>query len=183
MKTLTHMIFGALIAIVFIAAIPLLGFYNVAANKPHSSFMEWFLHTTMERSVKRQSSTIQVASLENPKLIQNGLQSYQNMCVGCHGAPGVERNFVGDGLNPQPPDLSDSAKEYSAKELFWIIKHGIKMTGMPSFEKGHSDSEVWEVVAFVKSLPELSEYEYQMQVEKLPPMGQGSHGGSHSQSH
>jgi mono/diheme cytochrome c family protein len=62
-------------------------------------------------------------------------------------------------MYPQPPVLTDSAKEWSAGELFWIIRNGIKMSGMPAWP-GRSDDDLWNIVAFLQKLPGMSEQDY-----------------------
>ena len=60
------------------------------------------------------------------------------------------RQKFSDGVNPDPPDLKDVAGDIEPAELFWVIKNGMKMTGMPSFDKiGIDDKETWSVVAFI----------------------------------
>ena len=66
-----------------------------------------------------------------------------------------------EGMNPDPPDLKDVAGDTEPAELFWVIKNGIKMTGMPSFGKiGMDDKEIWSVVAFIRKLPTVSEADF-----------------------
>jgi hypothetical protein len=76
-------------------------------------------------------------------------------------------------LYPPPPDLAVTAKLYSAGELFWIVKRGIKMTGVPAWSD-HSDEELWATVAFVNKLPGMSEQDYAKLV-----MASMAHGGHH----
>jgi mono/diheme cytochrome c family protein len=83
------------------------------------------------------------------------------MCTGCHGGPGIERNEIGKGLSPQAPDLSQVAKAWSPAQLFWIVKNGVKMTGMPSFGATHDDGELWDIVAFLDTLAGLTAEQYQ----------------------
>jgi mono/diheme cytochrome c family protein len=82
------------------------------------------------------------------------------MCAACHGAPGKERGEIGKGLNPSPPNLAEVASSWSSAELFWILKNGIKMTGMPAFGPTHSDARLWSIVAFVMQLPKLTPDDY-----------------------
>jgi mono/diheme cytochrome c family protein len=67
-----------------------------------------------------------------------------------------------------PPSLAsgDVNQELSASELFWIVKHGIKMTGMPSFGKTHTDEQIWGIIAIVKKLPEMDKAAYEKMVKK-----------------
>ena len=88
------------------------------------------------------------------------MHHYKEMCELCHGGPGKEPSEVGKGLRPQPPSLVKAAPELRDTEIFWVVKHGIRMTGMPAFGLTHPDAELWEVVALVRSLPSTSPREY-----------------------
>jgi mono/diheme cytochrome c family protein len=92
--------------------------------------------------------------------VRNGLGHYREMCVVCHGAPGVPKSEIGMGLNPDPPDLAHEGAEQAPARLFWVLKNGIKMTGMPSFGMTHTDEQLWAMVAFLKQLPKLNPQQY-----------------------
>jgi mono/diheme cytochrome c family protein len=153
------------------------GIYNVAATKPHTKFTQWILGTAMEKSVKRHARGINSPPLSDDSLIQSGFDLYDGMCVGCHGKPGLSASELDNGFNPEPPDLIEEMKEgeWSTEELFWITKHGIKMSGMPAFGHNHSDEEIWAIVAFLERLPKISPGKYRaMEVaEKKKQVEQG----------
>jgi mono/diheme cytochrome c family protein len=129
------------------------GAYDVAATSPHWPVTRWLMETTRSRSIKAHAAGIQVPpDFDNPANIPTGVEHFAAHCSICHGAPGVPRGDIGQGLYPPPPDLARTAPFYSAAELFWIVKNGIKMTGMPAWGD-HSDAELWATVAFVKKLP------------------------------
>lgn len=100
-------------------------------------------------------------SLDDPAMAQQGLIYYRDKCVQCHGAPGVARQDVGKGMTPVPPNLAHTASNRTPAEIFWAIKHGIKMTGMPSWQFIFTDEEIWEIVAFMRQMSKLSPVEYQ----------------------
>src|SRR5262245_4431884 len=85
--------------------------------------------------------------LDDPAKLLIGVEHYAAHCAVCHGAPGVSRGDIARGLYPPPPDLAKTAPLYTPAELFWIVKHGIKMTGMPAWSN-HSDDELWATVGF-----------------------------------
>jgi hypothetical protein len=76
-------------------------------------------------------------------------------------------------IQPGPPALADVVRELRPAELFWIIKNGIKMTGMPESGSTHSDDEIWGIVAFNEP-PEMSPEQY-----KLMKSGAGKNPGRH----
>lgn len=105
----------------------------------------------------------------------HGLEHYKASCVLCHGAPGIEPREFASGLNPSAPDLTgDDVQKMEDGALFWVLKHGIRMTGMPAFGNSHSDEELWGVVAFVRELPDLS-----AEQQKQLSTGAGAHHDGH----
>lgn len=158
------------------------GLYEVAASKPDSPMVRWALTTTRENAVKRKAKTIEVPEAvrqANQELLRTGFVHYNEMCVKCHAAPGVEPGEIRAGLNPVPPRLARRARERSLAELFWVSKHGIKMTGMPAWGETHSDEELWAIVAFVKHLPKLSVEEYAAMREQGDDAGHQHEGHEH----
>jgi mono/diheme cytochrome c family protein len=141
------------------------GIYNVAATHPHLAPTKAILSLTMDRSVARHAQGINAPDIKDTAMIHLGFGHFQEMCVQCHGAPGVQPAEMAKGLNPDAPQLADPAGEWSAAELFWITKNGIKMTGMPAFAPTHSDKEIWAIVAFMKKLPSLDSASY-LQLKK-----------------
>ena len=92
--------------------------------------------------------------------VREGFKLYNEACVYCHGAPGKDPVDIGKGLNPEPRYLADTVGRWTAPELFWIVKNGIRMTGMPSFGKTHEDAEIKAAVAFIQRLPQMTPVQY-----------------------
>lgn len=145
------------------------GWYNVSAAKGEGGFMRWVLSTTSDNSVEKHAEDISIPDLSSPKYIKEGFAHYNEMCVGCHGAPGKEETELAKGLDPHAPDLSKSAKEMPANELFWVTKNGIQSTGMPAWGKTHSDQKIWAMVAFMEQLPGMTGAEYDSLEANTPP--------------
>jgi mono/diheme cytochrome c family protein len=154
------------------------GMYNMAATEPHWPATSWILETARVRSIKAHATGIKAPpGLDDPAKIPIGVEHFAAHCAVCHGAPGVPKGDIAAGLYPPPPDLAVTAKLYSGGELFWIVKHGIKMTGMPAWSD-HSDEELWATVAFIKKLPGMSEQDYAGLVMASMAHGGHHHGGS-----
>jgi mono/diheme cytochrome c family protein len=154
------------------------GIYDVAASRRDPAVVRWLLHTTMQNSVEKRAAKVQVPadfSPNDPQTLKVGFEHYNEMCTVCHGAPGVEPGEAHAGLNPKPPSLVDRAREMSPKQLFWIIKHGVKMTGMPAWGPTHSDAKIWAMVAFVKHLPDMTAADYRAMREQADDADHGAH--------
>jgi mono/diheme cytochrome c family protein len=161
----------ALLAVAALAFI-FSGLFDVAATTPDSGLIEWALETTQHRSVQRRSAGIPVPPLEDPEMIRIGLIEYHEMCVTCHGGPGIPASEIGQGLNPYPPELA-TRDRHDLREAFWVIQNGIKMTGMPAFGPTHTDEKLWAIVAFMNAMPKISPAEYQARLQEagLAPGG------------
>jgi len=133
----------------------------------------WALETLRERSIVRAASDIDVPSdLNTPERLLKGGADYNDMCTGCHLKPGEEKSDFTLGLYPVPPNLSLSGgdhghenhieSKYVQQRQFWIIKHGIKASGMPAWAPAHDDERIWNMVAFLKRLPQLTIEQYQI---------------------
>jgi mono/diheme cytochrome c family protein len=144
-----------------------LGMYNVAADEKHWAATQSLLETVRTRSIQARSRGIRdVPNLEDPKLISIGAGQYAEMCVQCHLAPGRKDSPLREGLYPQPPDLSLESLEPRA--AFWVVKHGIKMTGMPAWGASHDDATIWGLVAFLQKLPGLDAKAYENMTAEAP---------------
>ena len=182
MKPLKILVVFAFLAAIGGTAFIWSGAYNVSATEPHWEITHKVLEVVRERSVASHSKGITPPPLDDRKLKEIGFREFQEMCVRCHGAPGYQREAFAMGLYPGPPDLAsgDLLKEMKAAEIFWIVKNGFKMTGMPSFGAWHDDDELWGIVAFMEGLHRLTPQEYKGMVEtvaEVPEEEEHRHGG------
>lgn len=151
------------------AAFVYFGVYDVAATEQHTAPVYHLLHYAMTRSVKARADGIPVPDLSNASRTRRGFVLYQQHCVQCHGAPGVEPGPVGFGVRPAPVNLVEAAREWQPAEIYWVVKHGIKLTGMAAWEYRLSDQELWDITAFVKMLPTVAPQQYKEWSRAEPP--------------
>ena len=152
---------GALAIIVGVAALVYFfgGFYSVAATVEDPKIVSWALVRVRQASIDRHSAGLTPpVALDNAAVVQAGARAFsQRGCVTCHGGPGAEWQKFSEGLRPDPPDLKELVNAREPRELFWVIKNGINMTGMPSFGLIEvDDKEIWSIVAFLKKLPTVT---------------------------
>ncbi len=167
------LIAGAAVALAF--AFVYAGIFNVAADAPHSAFTNTIMETVRSRSIAAHATNVQPPPLDDAKLIATGAEHYAAMCSGCHLSPDKKDSEIRAGLNPKPPDLTKQLHASPAEE-FWVIKHGIKMTGMPAWGTTHDDSSIWGLVAFLQKLPDLTPAQYHA-------LAKAEEGSNHHHSH
>ena len=136
------------------------GVIPIKASAGHWALTEWFLHFSMERSIATHAIAINAPPLEDPALVLRGAAHYDLGCRPCHGGVAGDRPKIPQHMLPRPRDLTVRIPHWRSRELFYIVKHGMKFTGMPAWPSQQRDDEVWAIVAFLRRMPELSREEY-----------------------
>jgi cytochrome c553 len=137
------------------------GIMPIKASSGHWAITAWLLNFTMRRSVVTHSLGTQVPSLDDAALVAKGATHYEFGCRPCHGSPDIAQPAIAQQMTPPPPHLPWVIPQWQAKELFYIVKHGVKFTGMPAWPAQQRDDEVWAMVAFLQKLPNLTPQQYQ----------------------
>jgi mono/diheme cytochrome c family protein len=159
-RTQVIIISAVIVAVIaFPAAFISLGAYNFAADVPHTRLVVDLIDYARDRSVEERARDVKVPKLDDPKMIAAGADHYSRMCTGCHLAPGMADNEMRPGMYPKPPILAAFPPDDPAQQ-FWIVKHGLKMSGMPAWGVTHSDQEIWAIAAFLQKLPSLTPEQY-----------------------
>ena len=132
------------------------GVVPIKASSGHWAITARLLDFAKLRSVATHSLGIQAPPLDDEALVLRGAGHYEHGCYPCHGGPGVGVPPVMAAMTPDPPELTDRLSRYNAEQLFSIVKHGIKFTGMPAWPVQQRDDEVWAMVAFLRRMPDLN---------------------------
>ncbi|WCT72237.1 c-type cytochrome [Sphingomonas naphthae] len=143
------------------------GLFNVAASTGHWAVTDWALHWVMRNSVRTHAALTAPADPRSDEGLVSAAGHFANACAVCHGAPGVRPSPAMQAATPPAPDLAINARQWSDKQLFWIIRHGVKYTGMPAWPADRPD-EVRRMVAFVRRLPSMSPAEYRALTRQGP---------------
>lgn len=139
------------------------GIVPIKASAGHWAITRWFLNWSMARSVSTHSmgvNALPLDSLDHPSLVLKGAGHYDTGCRPCHGSPILPHPRVAQQMTPRPPYLPPLIPEWEPDELFYIVKHGVKFTGMPAWPTQQRDDEVWAMVAFLRTLPDLDAEAY-----------------------
>jgi mono/diheme cytochrome c family protein len=154
MRRLAGILIGvfALIALGSLAAALL---FDLSAL-PEPGRVETYLATKAKHILVRRSSRngIPLPPKDIPSSVAEGEKLFGTECAACHGLNGRTLTDAGRWMYPRAADLaSPETQNYSERELFWIVKNGIRLSGMPAFGKVESDEHVWHLVNYVRSLP------------------------------
>lgn len=179
-RTIKTLLAASVVASVAVTAGAYYGLVNVGADDPHLPAVYAFLRMARDRSIEVRAQDIQVPDLQNQALIRAGAGNYNSMCIGCHLGPGTAETELSQSLYPAPPNLTQVGPDDSPARTFWVIKHGIKASGMPAWGKSMGDPYIWGIVAFMQKLPELDAQQYRALV--VSSAGH-QHGGGETEMH
>lgn len=160
------------------------GSYNIAATAPHWEITSTFIEALRDRSVGAHSEGIQVPDLNDPQLVDAAFSHYHGMCRLCHGAPQHPPEEFASGLYPAPPSMAAGhiQEERNNAEIYWIVKNGLKMTGMPAFGPTHNENELWGLVALAQEMPRMSPEQYRRKIDAMDTQGEMGHEHDHGQN-
>jgi cytochrome c553 len=136
------------------------GIIPIKASSGHWAITRWFLNFSKERSVATHTLGLEAPSLDEPWMVLKGAGHYETGCRPCHGNPALPQPRIAWKMTPSPPYLPPRISMWEPDELFYIVKHGIKFTGMPAWPAHQRDDEVWAMVAFLRKFPKLDVEEY-----------------------
>ncbi len=153
MRILLGVIAAALVLAAGAAGFVYSGLYDIAATDQHTAPVFWLLKATMRRAVQHHARAVDVPPLDDPALIARGRALFVANCSRCHGAPGSAPEPFALGFRPAPANLANTGIGWKPAQLYWTIKHGMKLTAMPAWEYRLPDHDLWAIVAYVQRLP------------------------------
>jgi|SRR5271156_5343832 len=152
---------GATLAVLALGAAVFVGsgVYDIGADDHHTKLTLSLIESLRDRSIEVRSRSLELGYVDAPERISAGAKRYASLCAGCHLAPGEAKSLVRIGLYPHPPNLAQ--EEISdGRRAFWIVKHGIKMSAMPAWGKTLDDAAIWDIVSFIRKMPDMSADRY-----------------------
>lgn len=150
---------GLLVAAVLGGLIVYAGFFNISALVPDQAPLQWLLVTTREASIGYHAKGIIAPAPTGPAQVDNGYRLFKAECSMCHSVPGIGAGIMSVGLNPPAPPLAELVDMTDA-ETFWVVKNGIRFTGMPGWQASNTDAELWDIVAFLMGSVDMTEADF-----------------------
>lgn len=156
------------------------GFYNISATDQHTAPVYRLLDYAMRRSIMARTGDSPVPDLRDAQRVRRGAAHYREHCVQCHGAPGVAPDALAMGMTPAPANLVGTARHWKPEEMFWVVRHGVKMSGMPAWRYRMADDEIWDTIAFVVASVTMTTRDYAAMTQDAQPQRQQREQGAGS---
>lgn len=153
---------GSVIVALILAAFIFVGsgLFNIAASDPHYAVTHWLLELAKRRSIETQSFLVNSPASSDPDIVALGAGHYDIGCAPCHGAPGRPSNPIVQNMLPPPADILQVIPTWSDAQIHWIVKNGIKFTGMPAWPAQERDDEIQALVAILRAMPAMDAAKY-----------------------
>jgi cytochrome c553 len=132
-----------------------LGLMPVSADGTHSRLEARVMPVVLHASIVRHASGETNPMTLNEDNLKAGVGTYKAMCARCHSTPANGPSVYGQSFYPPAPQLPEGMSQYTDSQLFWLIKHGIRNTGMPAWGTMLSDEEIWQIVSLLKNSQDL----------------------------
>lgn len=153
-------------------AVMRLGLMPANADGNHSSLEAKIMPVVLHASIARHASGDTNPISVNEENLKAAVGTYKEFCARCHSTPGGDPSVYGQSFYPQAPQLLEGRPNYTDAQLFWLIKHGIRNTGMPAWGAMLSDDEIWQLVSLLANshdLPPSVESEWQAPKKRATP--------------
>lgn len=161
MTDLKPYLIGAGLGILGLAFVPLSGLIPSSAEPGQPSVLDWYFNLAAQQAITLHSIGMVVPPLDAPGMVERGAGHYEMVCADCHGSPAMPAQQFADKLSPTPPLLVERMAQWHPEaRIFATVKQGIRRTAMPAWPTQMRDDEVWDMVAFLKALPDLDSTAY-----------------------
>jgi mono/diheme cytochrome c family protein len=131
------------------------GLYPIGADNPPSAIERTLTMRAMDEYADRHKPAADNPIQLTPANLKEGAKEYEEHCAFCHGGAKAKISPMRDKFNPPAPQLINRIPHDPDNWLFWVTKHGVRMTGMPTWDGIMSDEEIWKVIAFIKNSNKL----------------------------
>lgn len=161
MKRFKPYLIGALGGAAGIVFLPLTGILPMSAVPPQTFIADWLGYMAARQATSLRSVGLIAPDLDDPAMVRRGAGHYEMVCAACHGSPNAGPEQFALNLSPVPPPLMERADQWRpAARNFHTIKHGIRRTAMPGWPTQERDDEIWDMVAFIEAMPDMSAEDY-----------------------
>lgn len=133
-----------------------LGFIDPGADARVSSFETNQAMAALDRSIERRAPAASDAVAPDEANVTAGMRLFQSNCAGCHGDVNHPESPLAESFYPRAPQFRHEKPDMAVNENFFVIKHGIRWSGMPAWKQSLSDRQIWQVCAFLSQMDKLS---------------------------
>ena len=131
------------------------GFWPIAATAQPPSWESRLALRALQSSVERAAPPLTNPMTASEENLLAGMKTFKNECAGCHGDADQPSHWGTTSFYPRVPQFAQEPPRLTEPQMFWIVKHGVRYTGMAAWDGLLSDDEIWKLVTFLSHLDRL----------------------------
>jgi mono/diheme cytochrome c family protein len=131
------------------------GFVDPRADAAMGSLEMKIAMPALDASVDRRAPSVQNPIQPTDDNLLAGMKIYQSACAGCHGDVVHTHSAFGDSFYPRAPQFAEDAPDMPENQNFYIIQHGVRLSGMPAWKTSFKEQEMWQVTTFLSHMDKL----------------------------
>jgi mono/diheme cytochrome c family protein len=151
---------GFVVAVVLVPAFGFcyvrFGFVNPRADQPVGRLESSIAMPALDAAVDRRAPETQNPLQPTDANLIAGMNIYQSNCAGCHGDTLHPHTAFGDSFYPRVPQFAEDAPDMPENQNFYIIQHGVRLSGMPAWNPTLSEQQIWQVTTFLSHMDKLT---------------------------
>ena len=160
MKSIVSFLGGIILTLVVLAGVGYLavkaGIIPANADSKPTALENWVANTALDAAVERDTKGLKNPIQPSDENLTIGVHLYAENCAICHGASDAKPSNLAQGFYIEAPQLAkDGVEDDPEAASFWMVKHGIRFTAMPSFAATLQDEEIWKIAMFLKQMDKL----------------------------
>jgi len=131
------------------------GFVNPRADIPVNAVEKSIAMPSLDASVDRRAQEAPNPVAPTDANLTSGMKIYQSNCAACHGDVNRPHALLSDSLYPRAPQFVEEAPDMPGYQNFYIIEHGVRLSGMPAWNRSLSKEQIWQVTTFLSHMDKL----------------------------
>lgn len=131
------------------------GFVDPRADMPINWFESKVAMPALDASVDKRAPDAHNPVQPTDANLIAGMKIYQSSCAGCHGDVQHAHSGFGDAFYPRAPQFVEDAPDMPENQNFYIIQHGVRLSGMPAWKGVLKEDEIWQVTTFLSHMDKL----------------------------
>lgn len=156
LKFLAGLVFGVLVVLLGSYCYVRGGFVDPRADTEVGLLERKMAMPSLDAALDRHAPEAQNPIQPTDANLTTGMTIYQTNCAGCHGDINHPHGRLADALYPRAPQFIEEAPDMPESQNFYIIQHGVRLSGMPAWKKGLTEQEMWQVTTFLSHMDKLT---------------------------
>ena len=146
------------------------GMAPVAAAAEAMPFEKMLAHRALNARIEKEAPRNVPVAADESNFIA-GAQVYRDQCAVCHGLPDQQPSAIAKGMFPHPPELfhGKGVTDDEPGETYWKVANGIRLTGMPAFNRSLTETQIWQVSLLVANADKLPDSVMKLLSATQPP--------------